>query len=153
MDPMFGVHWRLMVTSSPCSNGIFTKERVLSLQNSENCHNWRQCANHPGKKIIARCHLEFSYFFICTATGSYYSPLHGARQFYHKYSIWTRGGCHQNVPNETQTLHEIGKHPLITFTSPCAGILKTSNAQGFYSSNAQELHPRIIFFTLMRRNS
>ena len=27
------------------------------------------------------------------------------------------------------------------------------NAQGFYSSNAQELHPHIIFFTLMRRNS
>ena len=36
LDPMFGVHWRLMVTSSPCSNGIFTKEGVLSLQN---CHN------------------------------------------------------------------------------------------------------------------
>ena len=26
MDLMFGVHQRLMVTSSPCSNGIFTKE-------------------------------------------------------------------------------------------------------------------------------
>ena len=35
-----------------------------------------------GKKIIAKYHLEFSYFFICTATGSYYSLLHGARQFF-----------------------------------------------------------------------
>ena len=37
-----------------------------------NWHNWRQSANHPGKKIIAKCHLEFSYSY------RYYSPLHGA---------------------------------------------------------------------------
>ena len=39
------------------------------------------------------------------------------------------------------TDNQIGKHPLITFTCPCAGILKPSNAhcaQGFYSCNAQE---------------
>ena len=50
---------------------------------------------------------------------------------------------------------QIGKHPLITFTCPCAGILKPSNAQGFYSCNAQELQAHIIFFyffTLMREN-
>ena len=37
-----------------------------------NWHNWRQSANHPGKKIIAKCHLEFSYSY------QYYSPVHGA---------------------------------------------------------------------------
>ena len=37
-----------------------------------NWHNWRQSANHPGKKIIANCPLEFSY------SCRYYSPLHGA---------------------------------------------------------------------------
>ena len=42
-----GFIWHLLVTSSPCSNGIFTKG-VLSLQN---CLNLRESANHPGKKI------------------------------------------------------------------------------------------------------
>ena len=37
-----------------------------------NWHNWRQSANHPGKKIIAKCHLEFSYSY------QYYSPIQGA---------------------------------------------------------------------------
>ena len=39
-----------------------------------------------GKKIIAMCHLEFSYFFICTATGII---LHFMElvNFSHKYSI------------------------------------------------------------------
>ena len=40
--------------------------------------------------------------------------------------------------NLDDLLGQIRKHPLITFTYPCAGILKPSNAQGFYSSNAQE---------------
>ena len=41
-----------------------------------------------------------------------------------------------NVANYT-SYYQVGKHPLITFTCPCAGILKPSNAQEFYSSNAQ----------------
>ena len=58
------------------------------------------------EKKITKCHLEFSYFFICTASYRYYSPLHGASlvNFSHKYSIWTRGWRHQKVPNEPQTL-------------------------------------------------
>ena len=63
MDLMFGVHQHLMVTSIPCSNGIFTKEWVLSLQN---CHNWRQSAKYPRrkkkKKKKAKCHLETFWF-------------------------------------------------------------------------------------------
>ena len=56
----------------------------------------------PEKKIT-KCHLEFSYFFICTATSII---LHFMElvNFSHKYSIWTRGGHHQKVPNEPQTL-------------------------------------------------
>ena len=94
-----GFIWHLLVMYSPCWNGIFTKEGVLSLQN---CHNWRESANHPGKKIT-KCHLEFSYFFICTATSII---LHFMElvNFSHKYSIWTRRVCHQKVPNEPQTL-------------------------------------------------
>ena len=55
------------------------------------------------EKKITKCHLEFSYFFICTATGII---LHFTElvNFSHKYSIWTRGVCHQKVPNEPQTL-------------------------------------------------
>ena len=47
--------------------------------------------------------MEFSYFFICTATCII---LHFMElvNFSHKYSIWTRGGRHQKVPNEPQTL-------------------------------------------------
>ena len=52
-----------------------------------------------GKKIIAKCHLEFSYFFICTATGIILHFM-GLVNFSHKYSIWTRGVRHQKVPNE-----------------------------------------------------
>ena len=56
-----------------------------------------------GKNIIAKCHLEFSYFFICTATCII---LHFMElvNFSHKYSIWTRGVRHQKVSNEPQTL-------------------------------------------------
>ena len=76
-----------------------TTKGVLSVQN---CHNWRESANHHGKKIT-KCHLEVSYFFICSATGIilYFMEL---VNFYHKYSIWTRGVRHQKVPNEPQTL-------------------------------------------------
>ena len=58
--------------------------------------------NTVGEKN-AKCHLEFSYFFICTATGII---LHFTElvNFSHKYSIWTRGVRHQKVPNEPQTL-------------------------------------------------
>ena len=101
MDPMFGSLGSMapMVTSSLFSNGIFTKG-VPSLQN---WHNWRQSANHPGEKIIAKCHLEFSYFFICTATGIILYSMELVN-FSHKYSIWTRGGRRQKVPNAPQTL-------------------------------------------------
>ena len=49
---------------------------------------------------------------------------------------WGPGGC--CAAGAAQPPVQIGKHPFITFTSPCAGILKTTNAQGFYSSNAQK---------------
>ena len=75
-----------------------TTKEVLSLQN---WHNWRQSANPPGKKIIAECHLEFSYSYRYYTIILYFTEL---VNFSHKYSIWTRGGRHQKVPNEPQTL-------------------------------------------------
>ena len=84
MDPMFGVHWRLMVTSSP---GLVQMEylqkeyfpfKTVIVDNSLQIT--------LGKKIIAKCHLEFFYFFISTATGII---LHFMElvNFSHKYSI------------------------------------------------------------------
>ena len=62
--------------------------------------------------------MEFSYFFICTATGII---LHFMElvNFSHKYSIWTMGGCHQKVENEPQTLDP--------FTEWLNFMFKTSN--------------------------
>ena len=33
--------------ASPSSNGIFTRQEVISFQN---CRNWQQSANHPSRK-------------------------------------------------------------------------------------------------------
>ena len=79
---MFGVHWCLMVTPPLVQMEYLQKEyfpfKTVIIDDSLQIT--------LGKKIIAKCHLEFSYFFICTASGII---LHFMElvNFSHKYSI------------------------------------------------------------------
>ena len=101
MDPMFGVHLAPFGDVLPLVQMEYLQKKEYFPFKTV-IANWRESANHPGKKIT-KCHLEFSYFFICTSTGII---LHFMElvNFSHKYSIWTRGGRYQKVPNEPQTL-------------------------------------------------
>ena len=93
MDSMFRVNWQLMVTPPLVQMEYLQKKEYF-----------------PFKTVIIEDSLQiilekknFSYFSICTVT---YIILHFMElvNFSHKYSIWTRGGRHQMVPNEPQTL-------------------------------------------------
>ena len=61
---MFGVHWRLMVTSSPCSNMEYLQKKEYFPFKTVIIDESLQITL---EKKITKCHLEFSYFFICTA--------------------------------------------------------------------------------------
>ena len=67
MDLMFGVHQHLMVKSSPCSNGIFTKEWVLSLQRIKTVIIDGSLQNTLGEK---KCQESFGNFLISLPTGT-----------------------------------------------------------------------------------
>ena len=80
---MFGVHWRLMVTPPLVQMEYLQKKEYFPFKTVIIDDSLQIIL---GKKKIAKCHLEFSYFFICTAAGII---LHFMElvNFSHKYSI------------------------------------------------------------------
>ena len=92
MDLMFGVHQRLMVTSSPCSNGIFIR-KISSLMKL------RIIAVPVGNEIKS-FQMTLGIFFsprVFCRLSSIMTVLKGKYSFFCKYSIWTWGGRHHKA--------------------------------------------------------
>ena len=92
MDLMFGVHQRLMVTSSPCSNGIFIR-KISSLMKL------RIIAVPVGNEIKS-FQMTLGIFFsprVFCRLSSIMTVLKAKYSFFCKYSIRTRGGRHHGA--------------------------------------------------------
>ena len=92
---MFGVHQRLMVTSSPCSNGIFIR-KISSFMKL------RIIAVPVGNEIKSfQMTLGIFFFFFSSwvfcRLSSIMTVLKGKYSFFCKYSIRTRGGRHHKA--------------------------------------------------------
>ena len=93
MDLMFGVHQRLMVTSSPCSNGIFIIRKISSLMKL------RIIAVPVGNEIKS-FQMTLGIFFsprVFCRLSSIITVLKGKYSFFCKYSIWTQGVRHHKA--------------------------------------------------------
>ena len=92
MDLMFGVHQRLMVTSSLCSNGIFIR-KISSLMKL------RIIAVPVGNEIKSFQMTLWHFFFprVFCRLSSIMTVLQRKYSFFCKYSIWTRGGRHHKA--------------------------------------------------------
>ena len=75
MDSMFRVNWQLMVTPPLVQMEYLQKKEYFPFKTVIIEDSLQIILE---KKKIAKCHLKFSYFSICTVTVPYYSPLHGA---------------------------------------------------------------------------
>ena len=83
MDLMFGVHQRLMVTSSPCSNGIFIRKISCFMK-------LRMIAVQAGNEIKKFPNDTWHFFFsprVFCRLSSIMTVLKGKYSFFCKYSI------------------------------------------------------------------
>ena len=93
MDLMFGVHQRLMVTSSPCSNGIFIRKissfmklRIIAVPVGNEIKSFQMTL---GIFFLLR------YFADCRQLWQFWRE--STHSFVNTYSIWTRGGRHHKA--------------------------------------------------------